>query len=70
MTFDERSAQVTDDGLGQNAIKPDVEEVIGIAAGAPAPAPSPTPKPTFPSGALGDLVAATERAIRAADYAR
>jgi hypothetical protein len=70
MTFDERSVQVTEDGLGQNAIKPEVEEVVGIAETPPAPAPSATPAPTFASGALGDLLAATERAIRAADYAR
>ena len=70
MTFEERKLQVTADGLGQNAVIPDVEEVVGIAVPGGTPAPTPTPKPTFPSDALGDLLAATERANKAAEYAR
>ena len=31
MTFEERKLQVTADGLGQNAVIPEVEEVVGIA---------------------------------------
>jgi len=46
MTFEERSQQVTEDGLGANEITPEVEEVVGIAEGAAPAGPSPTPAPT------------------------
>ena len=70
LTFEERKAQLTGDGLGADRVETVVEEATGPVSTTAAPTPAPVPAPTPVPGALTDLLKATERAHSAAAYAR